>query len=743
MEEGALPYGSSYRQTANYLLKSKRYLAGALNNYQGYYSIPPYGWVPWTNDYLDYQYTFDKLAPFMNDAPLNDENVSIITGPNDERFDSSQLTSFIALKDNKPIVTGRRYLSPVIDQSSSGFTFDISTDTKPPSSYSNLTVDGSYVTQTQLVKNGTTLPQSTLIWFNGTSVSNTPTPTENMYLNSIYKGSNQDILSVKTVANLKHGSQMTFRNRRPSYFSQVGTQWSIYPSGSDFTAAINAGGTTNLSSNITSTADSITINVSDTSAFPTTGIVLIDEEYIKYSAKTSNSLTVSSGGRGYYDTIAATHTAGTGNVRGCTPLGSPNVRTSGANIAANWVDWTLPTPTALPSGKSINKFNAFVCLKIDTPTLSYATISTEGRVATTNSTSTSSNVLQFGSGNLTNVPHFVVGAYLGGTSNGHIPPGAFISAINRTTGAVTMSKIDSTTGNVVPAYPTTTVPTGANVVTTGAPQVAKIEFRSGDAGRTFLYKTLVYKGGWLDDAALATHPDWSAPDYPRITYAQGDLVSYNNKIYQSISGDNRHSITDGSSNSYWKLIQSYENNPTGFAWIKMPFILENGIWKDYFDSTTPVALPSYGSYGQLFNPDTGDLAVKVSNTNIYTPPSTKYISISTIYADAYTNGNVAPLGTEVLQGQLWLSGDYVDQSGARVSFANNTTNGWVSSGEQSNPYGLIFNQTSLDGPMSIRFVPKSTYTTSSVDNLNVNTAYVEIKIKETLSPKGSPIVSMG
>jgi hypothetical protein len=114
LEEGAIPQGGTYinafvtspRTVANYILRSKKYLAGALNNYQakGVWVTDPFN--------SNYQVTFDLLKPFMNDALSNDFG----TDPSDGST-FGQSTPFLSLSStNIPKRKGRRYLVPSIDK---------------------------------------------------------------------------------------------------------------------------------------------------------------------------------------------------------------------------------------------------------------------------------------------------------------------------------------------------------------------------------------------------------------------------------------------------------------------------------------------------------------------------------------------------------------------------------------------------------------------------------------------------
>jgi hypothetical protein len=276
---------------------------------------------------------------------------------------------------------------------------------------------------------------------------------------------------------------------------------------------------------------------------------------------------------------------------------------------------------------------------------------------------------------------------------------------------------------------------------TGAPQVAQIQLW--DSTKFFNYKTIKFKGDWIGEAITGTG---QSTYYPAIPYASGDLVSYGGQIWQSLQNSNyNHTPVNG---SYWKPIGGiYDTDPSGYSWIRMSFYLDNGVWKDIDTS----AAFSYNSY---FSPNS--LRVSITNQNTYTPATTKYISISEIHADQYTGGYIEPSGSTLLKTGVSINGNsYLGYEDSIGLFNNNTVNGWLDGGIQNNTnsFGLdLINQSALDAPLKMLFdssiVPstitphQTIFIDNNINNLNINTAYVEIEIKETLSTKGTPIVSM-
>jgi len=118
LEEGAIP-SDSPRTLTNYLLKSKKYLAGALNNYQahGVWKTDPYN--------AEYAIAFDLAKPFFQDAIADDVSKSTSVGSTSPNT-------------NVPFVTGRRYLTPVFDENTvviSGTAVNASNDVLPAGTY--------------------------------------------------------------------------------------------------------------------------------------------------------------------------------------------------------------------------------------------------------------------------------------------------------------------------------------------------------------------------------------------------------------------------------------------------------------------------------------------------------------------------------------------------------------------------------------------------------------------------------
>jgi hypothetical protein len=543
-----------------------------------------------------------------------------------------------------------------------------------------------------------------------------------MNLNSIYKGSNQNIVSMKTIANLKTNGISVVRNQRPFYVGQNGSSWSINTGGSDFTGAVN-GFTAKLKNSITATSSTIELKDSS-SALPSVGILLIDNEYIKYSANNTitNTLTVDT--RGYRETAPAAHLSEA--IITVSYKGSTYVRTSATNIPNNYIEWNLLEASSFPSGKSSKRLDIWMAIRIDQPTLSSETTTTFANTANGRSTSKLY---------LSSISNFLVGAYLGGSS--YIPNGAYITAVDSVNKTVTMSTSAS-------------VPAGVKVSVTNRPQSAQIKLWNSDLvlPKYFNFKTILYKGDFLDDTARQVSGNTFVN--PQITYNLNDYVTYTNPdtgqvdLYISTDttnggNDNRHSITAGGDNAYWKLVDTNVAGETSsYRWIRISLYKDGSIWKNNLPNDSTL------SFGQYLNPNA--LRISITNANTYSLPFTKNIGIGNIYADQYSLGSLNTEGSEILQGQLWLNGtQYSDQTGARISFNNTSTNGWISSG-----YGLNLNQftqSALDGPMYLKFVPISarsqSYLRSDITNLNINTAYIEVKMTETLATKGTPIVSMG
>jgi len=150
LEEGGIPQGGAYidgfvtspRTVVNYLLRSKKYLAGVLNNYQakGVWVTDPFN--------SNYQVTFDLLKPFMNDALSNDSGTDTTDGST-----FGQSTPFLSLNStNIPKRKGRRYLVPSIDKNR------IQSYAKTISGLSDCLPKGTYKYIVTAVVNGRELP---------------------------------------------------------------------------------------------------------------------------------------------------------------------------------------------------------------------------------------------------------------------------------------------------------------------------------------------------------------------------------------------------------------------------------------------------------------------------------------------------------------------------------------------------------------------------------------------------------
>jgi len=755
LEEGGFPLPpATARKTMSYILNSKRFVAGILNNYQGYYKVTYLGtttWFPWTSDIYKSQYIYDSLSPFMNDAPTDNPESSVIHSTYDGP------SNFPDKNVNKPEIIGNRYIVPTQDLVANGFNF-YKSDTLSTTTESGVTLDGSYTMQTQLVKSGSALPQNSTVWFDS---SNNSSSYLYMFTNSFYKGSNQDILYIKPVVNFNH-TLMVFRNQRPAVATQSGSTWTTSQSGSDFVAAVNGTGTVTLSTNITSTAGSIQFTVgTGSSALATSGIVLIDEEYIKYT-RSGSTLTATATGRGYNNTIPATHNIGA-TVRGITPyLNNSVVVNSVSNSSAQYMDWTLSTPNPFPSGRNASRVEVWVCL-----VTGYSDRATRQQI--TSSTSTSSSTLTFSSSSA--IANFGVGAFLN-DSAGKIKNGVFISS-KTPSNTIQMSYTDPDTGITSLWKPSSTISSGTYINATNAPLTANIKLY--DSTRYFNYKAINYKGNWFNPTITGTDSNGrqglgsgatgGPSTYPQITYSLGDLISYKQddgvyRVYRSLQNDNRYSINTTSpyeTNSYWQLVTTCDTNPTDFAWIKIALYKDSitGIWKDV-DTEAEI------SFSTLFDPS--NLRVSASNAtpSSYTRPSTKYISIAAVYADQFTDGGIdaadATLGT---LGFSISASPVISQPNSIISFKNNI-NGWIQADNNLGQENTITQINQIDFPLlnqsvldslvitidkPINLSSQTTHTKSyiapSIFNFNINTAYLEVKIRETLARKGTSIVSMG
>ena len=227
-------------------------------------------------------------------------------------------------------------------------------------------------------------------------------------------------------------------------------------------------------------------------------------------------------------------------------------------------------------------------------------------------------------------------------------------------------------------------------------------------------------------------------------YVAGDVVYYKTTstgfegIYKALN--NTANIYSPQTTSAWELLyetkgtfvlyttdtQSSESISQNFAWIKIGTLTSENSNIDIFDLS--------------------DIEVYVSATK-----NSQYsVYVAKIYADALISD--AP-GTEAAQVQLVPDTDAysyppnasIPYSGATISFKNNSTAGWYGSPTVSGVDGQFLygftSQATMDN-MHLRFLPSNVnYPNDLGKSLVMGTAYVEIKMQETLSRKGTPIVS--
>jgi|GEM_PF-2756069 len=720
LEEGAVPTDSSAENFAiaqEYLLKSKVHFAGALNNYQGIYDLNGY-----------FQSLFKSLGPFMDDAPINDVNktTEIVTSYGSNGNDDTNV--------NKPRILGRRVLSPIGDISNIDFAFY---NQNVPSYHPGLNIDGSYTLQRQLVKSGSTFPSSSYVYFNNLSVINNPAL--RVGLNGFKKSTNQKIVSINTVANFQlTDNPMILRNYIPVNYSPTpvasNSGWTIYQSSGtyDIVSIMNVTNNTTLSSNLN--IDDTYINVTSVTPFANaTGVIKIGNEYIKYSAKSTSParLTIASNGRGFRGTRPElTYTNGT-TVIGSMPNTSYGISTS--SVSNPTAQWPLTTPASTPNGRTITQVVAYACVSVDTPLADL----TDSR-GTTASTS-------IPSGSTTAQLTFLSSTWPSSGASTAFRAGAAVSGGNIPSGA-TISSVSSNKLNI--SFPQTTssktVSNGTNVYAEYRykQQCAKITIT--DRTGFFPFYSISYKGTWVSG----------------VTYSAGDVVYYQNALWQTSSEINATPNTG--SWSRYSLSNDYVDTSNGFVWIPivLSYILSafGYLWVDPIYNTV--------DFQQYFDPT--NLGIKIQNSNTSTPESTKNIKVAKIYADSYISGYLEPVGRSVLEAQLWKTADFAywpninfEKTASRIDFTaplSNINNQWFTSGNTANPVidgeilELDFTETnSLNNNMEIRFALPIRSTTSSTllqsymtaNVLRINTAYVEVKIRETLARKGTSIVSMG
>jgi hypothetical protein len=305
LEEGAFPAASSYRSTINYLLKSKKYLAGGLSNLKTLnatfevadwpISVNANG-VNW-HDSLD-SVLFDIVKQFLNDSPNDDPEQDLVD------YNPTNIAKFLANGDNKPRLEGKRYLSPTADKQVNVTQYSTVSGAIPAGTYK-------YVA-TGFMDDGTEAYPS--------------------YPKSITITGNKEItLDFSLGEDLDYNSNLALnflKIYRYGTLTSSGQSYSNYWFIGDSVATeyntlqyVDNGSPNNsatikfayLYNSITSSSTSIRVTTSngttlDTGSLPSSGLILVGNEYIKYGAISGNYLINLT--RGMLGTSAGSATAG-------------------------------------------------------------------------------------------------------------------------------------------------------------------------------------------------------------------------------------------------------------------------------------------------------------------------------------------------------------------------------------------------------------------------------------------------
>jgi hypothetical protein len=748
LEEGGVPKGGTYfngyvtspRTIVNYILRSKKYLAGSLNNYQaqGVWVTDPYNG--------NYQVTFDLLKPFMSDAPSNDSG-SDISG-----FDFGQSTPFLQLDStNIPKRKGRRYLVPSVDKNriiASAKTINASTDYLPKATYKylvtavmngnelpayssaqcsvNVTTSTKYQVQInwevssderanaeidsyRIYRYSDSNAQYLLIGLTDSSIYS--------YVDSYYSSSNSSggyyhgYLFANLAADTTTNSTRLYVNDDSvqNYFLDYGGARIGSPSNQDFAydqKVYSASGTyngTNVSGkwylHITNSNPADRTLSSGANIYPAFSQFTDNKGFSDFSINqyTYNGffpipidpLTPSNFYGAYVDGsyIAQTHLA-----KSTSPT-SPTF----SQMSSMYYNATQPLDSKvifnlnsinIGSNQTINTLKTVTNLKINQSTAfgansanqSFFTNNTSSQNWTISSPYTVSNIFSDSSG----------------PNNGlYYPTALNESYVAKSNSTPTLTNLYYLKYN----FPSTAALASGSTLSeidiyfyarVDGTQKLKITLYNGSTAVDTLSQ---YRGNWVGPAGSG-----SGQSIDRI-YITGDIVYYNGSLWQCPSGStssnpNVHTPTS----TYWNQL-SYSTTPslvsstsssTNYAWVKWAI-------KSNLTGVSPE-----------------NLSIKMENM---TATSGSYSSIAKIYTE------VVSTGTEMMQVKLFRSQDVIngqDQSGARILVNKNstpTTNQWLSSGQHTwSSTSIITGSSSF--PInwgSVIFDPDTGFTVSYLD----------------------------
>jgi hypothetical protein len=771
LEEGAIPFGGSLRGTVNYLLKIKRYLAGALNNYAGH------GW----NDSDNFGKAFDVTEPFMSDSLIDDNNRVVVTGPNDPNFDSTKLSNFVALATNIPQVTGRRYLSTIIDR-------------------------------TPTVKRVTATPGSGISASSALPYTFSVTAIVGYKINSVSGSGTTKTFTTSSNHNLYTGQSVEISGFTPTAYNTSSANHGTVtvPSGSTNTfqliytanpgTATVAGSVIVEETRVNSSETSVPSSASVTTTFTSNKITVFWSAYLNPETKSDNAvaykLPTLQGYKIYmYDWLNSQYKkttqqpTGTStsidftNVGYASPIISPPLagfkfelfdsfdssNKMGVAIDGSYINQTqlVKTGSFLPEYSDMvlipNTTSARIKFDLNGIYIgsNQAVVSAKNvAYLSTNGYSRSSSITNSGAGLTTSLTNAGTSGgwriYGGGTTD----PGTALNASptiyypnlpntaqmlrspNSDDGTPTLN---IATNNIKSKFTATATPpvTSLNVyayIKVPYAQSATVRVLANDTLGDLKYNSnttpdlINYRGAYRQ-GTIAIPTAYQTGDivyYKTLTNTNEGIYkaknSGNSNIYAPTNTDNWELLyeTKGTFASYSTNNQNSETINQNFAWIKIGTLTSEN--------------------SNIENFDLSDIEVYITATK----NSANSVYVAKIYADALISD--AP-GTEAAQVQLIpnsLEYSYppnasIPYSAATISFKNNSAAGWYGSPTVSGVdgqflYGLT-SQATMDN-MHLRFVPSNVnYPNDLGKSLVMGTSYVEVKMQETLSRKGTPIVS--
>jgi len=216
------------------------------------------------------------------------------------------------------------------------------------------------------------------------------------------------------------------------------------------------------------------------------------------------------------------------------------------------------------------------------------------------------------------------------------------------------------------------------------------------------------------------------------TYVQSIFSSTRVVLNQPLAAD-IGSSTDQKALNFrgWTRHQNAPTVTNGLVGLKIPLTLDatTNYWQTN-NGTYDITLP-YQNIGEInyFSPSNFRISVASLGTT-----ANSFVVVGPIYANNlyYKYGSTDADGTQVMTTKF-------DQSNAIITLNNNSGSGWFQSSEQSYTISNIgFNSPKL----SFNINDDSNYASIDSRNVVIYTGYVEAKLTESLSPKGSPVATI-